>query len=78
MFPEESFAEVPWQRVEERWRRDQGYREKKGAEGLAARGGRITEWVKRDDVGELGRQRIGWMCKGTWMGLLDERDPLGG
>ncbi|PMD17415.1 hypothetical protein NA56DRAFT_752440 [Hyaloscypha hepaticicola] len=71
IFPEESFAEVPWQRVEERWRKGQGYMEKKGGEGLAARGGRIPEWVKRDDVGERGRQRIGWMCKvhgwGYWV-----------
>jgi hypothetical protein len=67
MFPEESFAEVPWQRVEERWRRGQGI----GGEELAARGGRVMEWVKRDDVGEWGRQRVGWMCKvhgwGYWV-----------
>ena len=52
MFPEESFAEVGWQRVEERWRRG-------------------WEWVLRDDVGELGRRRVGWRCEshgwGYWV-----------
>jgi hypothetical protein len=42
-----------------------------GGEELAARGGRVMEWVKRDDVGEWGRQRVGWMCKvhgwGYWV-----------
>ncbi len=47
------------------------YREQKGGEVLAARRGRSMEWVKCDDLGEWGRQRIGWICKvhgwGYWV-----------
>lgn len=25
-------------------------------------GGRVTEWVNRDEAGELVRQRVGWKC----------------
>jgi hypothetical protein len=32
MFPEESFAEVEWERIEERWRKGQGYLSGKDSE----------------------------------------------
>ena len=63
MFPEESFAEVEWQRVEERWRRGQGYKEGRDEEGRKWIGGRGGDWVLRDEAGVLGRRRVGWKCK---------------
>jgi hypothetical protein len=62
MFPEESFGVVDCERVEERWRRGQGYREGRDKKAGNWIGGRVTEWVKRDEVGERGRQRVDWKC----------------
>ena len=74
MFPEESFGEVDCERVEERWRKGQGYRDGRDKERGSWVGGRVTEWVKRDEVGEIGRQRVGWRCGihgcGYWVRLI--------
>jgi hypothetical protein len=43
MFPEESFGEVEWERVEDMWRRGQEYRNGRDEEGCHWVGGRVTE-----------------------------------
>jgi len=60
MFPEESFAEVEWERIEEGWRKGQGYLSGKDGEQRSWVGGGVTERPKRDEAGELGRKRVGW------------------
>jgi hypothetical protein len=62
IFPEESFAEVEWERFEERWRKEQGYLSGKDSEQRSWVGGAVTEWAKRDEAGESGRKRGGWKC----------------
>ena len=72
MYPEESFAEIGWQAVEAEWKRGQRYKVERGVEGcLAEVGGRVTQWARREEVGELGRGRVGWVCSmhgwGYWL-----------
>jgi hypothetical protein len=78
MFPEESFGEIDWGRIEERWRNGQGYKEGKDVERGSWISGRITEWVNRDDIGERGRHRVGWRCVvhgwGYWVRLISWED----
>lgn len=65
MYPGECFTEIPWERVEQRWRKEVEFRAEKGSKRkgvLPSVGGRATEWVNRDDVGELGRDRVTWLC----------------
>jgi hypothetical protein len=73
MFPEENFAEIRWEDVEARWRRGQEYRV-----GQSWVGGRVTEWARREDMGELGRTRVGWVCRvhgwGFWIRVLRWED----
>jgi hypothetical protein len=68
MFPEESFAEVEWEQVEERWRRGQGYKSGKDSEQRSWVEARVTGWARRDEAVELGRQMVGWRCKVHWWG----------
>jgi hypothetical protein len=82
MFPEESFGEVECERVEERWRRGQEYTDGRDKERGSWVGGRVTEWVKRDEVDERGR--VGWRCGIHGWGYLarlikweDEKDEEG-
>jgi len=75
MYPEESFVGVESERVEERFRRGQGYRKGRDEDGSRWFGGKVGEWALRDEVGELGRRTVGWRCErhGWWYWIREVR-----
>jgi hypothetical protein len=58
IFPEEIFAEVEWERFEERWRKEQSLSGRKGTR-LVSQGGRGGD----GSVVAMGRE-IGWVDDG--------------